>query len=132
MYAEPVMAHSLFCCWASPTLTKGQAKVECISGCRCACQLCSSEHKRGSVELRSPQIPLRSCNPVEIDLKWENQSTQPSIVRVQVQPVPACRVRLTVLNGTSSGGHRVKLDGVMLNAKIPNELGGTIDAWQGR
>ena len=55
---------------------------------------------------------------MEVDLKWERQTTQPDITAVQVQPVPACRVRVTVLNGTSSGGHRVKVEAVMVNAFI--------------
>ena len=51
------------------------------------------------------------------DLTWEQKSSMPSMLPVEVTPLaPACVLRLTVLNETSSDGHRVKLEGVMVQS----------------
>ena len=58
--------------------------------------------------------PPSSCGAKDVDLFWPQRTTQPDISILEVQPVPACRVRVTVLNTTSTEGHRVKLDAVMV------------------
>ena len=55
------------------------------------------------------------------DLQWEVRASLPQILGASVQPVEACVVRLTVLEQTSTGGHRVKVEGVMVQEHFAGE-----------
>jgi hypothetical protein len=63
----------------------GQARVECISGCKCRPTVIEGNHK-------SPSIPREHS--------------------VTVTQHPECQVKVTVLNTTTSGQYKVKLMGV--------------------
>ena len=53
----------------------------------------------------------RRCDTTTVDLTWERDATLPEIMAVSVQPVESCKWKLTVLNETSSAGHKVKILG---------------------
>ena len=60
------------------------------------------------------RAPFHSCTPLVVDTIWERDATLPEIVAVDVTAAEHCNWRLTVLNETSSDGHKVKLLGFMI------------------
>jgi hypothetical protein len=60
----------------------GQASVECIKGCECRPSIIEGNHK-------SPSVPHEHI--------------------VHVSEHPECEIKVTVLNSTTSGQHKVKL-----------------------
>ena len=104
----------------------GRARLECVQGCRQVSQRYGNDCFRPAILLRAVLDPVasraRSCDLLEVDLLWEQQSTQPDMSVLQVQPVPTCRIRLSVLNGTSGGN--VKLEGVMVADSVDGSLQG--------
>ena len=83
-------------------------------------QLCSLECNRLlrlAWSPRSSTLPpalLPSCDPTTVDTLWQRDATLPEIVGINVQPVPMCKWKLSVMNETSSGGHKAKILGFMV------------------
>lgn len=50
---------------------------------------------------------LRSCEPTQIDGHWDREASLSEIHRFEVSQHEACEVRVTVLNETASGQHKV-------------------------
>ena len=102
----------------------GKARIECLEGCRYGVFVCSNT-SRLLVKTSGPwcqptTAPMawtslpRRCDTTTVDLTWERDATLPEIMAVSVQPVESCKWKLTVLNETSSAGHKVKILGFMV------------------
>jgi len=60
-----------------------------------------------------------SCSPVEVDCHWEKRgSTETLHFLSDVTPHTECRVRVEVLEATSSGEHKAKIVGVVIEASM--------------
>lgn len=67
----------------------GQAEVTCVSGCK--------------------------CNSTIIDGHWAQKNSQLSMHRFSVSQAKECTLKITVLEATSSGEHKVKIQGLVVS-----------------
>eukprot|EP00887_Chlorella_sp_A99_P000470 scaffold17.g470.t1 len=74
----------------------GQARVECLSGC--------------------------ACNASTLDGHWQKSASLQVMHAIQVTEHPKCRMRVTILDSSSSGGHKVKLTALVVLAGGTSEL----------
>lgn len=66
----------------------GQAEVTCISGC--------------------------TCQPTILEGHWQQHNSQLSPHRFSVTQAPQCTLKIRVTNSTSSGEHKVKIQGIII------------------
>ena len=92
-----------------------------LGAATCSRRKTTSIHMTGTNYLILSASHPPSCEPKEEDLQWVQRASMPGIVAVQMQQLAqgeaqpdVCHVRVAVLESTSTGGHRVKLEGVMV------------------
>lgn len=98
---EQVQVHLLFLrSWRG----MGRALLECSQGC--------------------------VCEAKELEGHWDRQATLTDLHTLQVTPHPKCRLRVTLLEGSSSGEHMFSVSGVVVSAVDARMERGSIGQWE--